>query len=60
MFCELNESEQPAAFQQFGISAFPTMVFLNKEGKEVHRVVGGGPLAVILQEMDKAKAAAGG
>jgi len=59
VFCEINESEHPDTVQQFGVSGFPTLVFLNKDGNVVHKVVGGGPLSVILQEMDKPKAAAG-
>jgi thioredoxin-related protein len=59
VFVRANESEQPALFQEFGITGFPTLVFLNKDGNTVHKVVGGGPLAVILREMDKAMSAAG-
>ena len=43
---------------QFGVSGFPTLMFLTKEGKGVRTIVGGLPLAALLQAMDSAKAAA--
>jgi len=45
---------------QFGVSGFPTLMFLTKEGKNVKTMVGGLPLAQLLQAMDAAKAASGG
>ena len=36
------------------ISGFPTIIFYNAEGKEIHRVVGYKPAPAFIQEMMKA------
>jgi thioredoxin-related protein len=41
------------------VSAYPTILFLNKDGKTIDKLVGGLPLDAFLQRMDAAKAAAG-
>lgn len=37
-----------------GISGFPTIIFYNSDGKEIHRVVGYKPAPAFIQEMMKA------
>lgn len=59
MFCEINGDQQPGILQRFGVSAYPTILFLNKDGKTIDKLVGGLPLDAFLQRMDAAKAAAG-
>jgi thioredoxin-like negative regulator of GroEL len=59
IFCQINGDEQPGVLSQYGVSAFPTLVFLNKDGSRLKTVVGGLPLASLLQTMDSVKAAGG-
>jgi len=40
--------------QKSGITGFPTIIFYNADGKEIHRVVGYKPAPGFIQEMMKA------
>ena len=55
--CKINPEKDPGGDQGFGVDGFPTTVFLNKNGQEIHRLVGYKPVDGYLAEMDKALAA---
>ncbi|RCK80288.1 MAG: Thioredoxin Disulfide Isomerase [Candidatus Ozemobacter sibiricus] len=38
---------------KFGVQGFPTLVILDGEGKEVHKIVGYKPLTPLLEELKK-------
>jgi len=55
ILAEVDVDLQPAVARQYGVNAMPTLVFLNSEGEEVHRFVGGRPLDAFMAEMRTAK-----
>jgi thioredoxin-like negative regulator of GroEL len=57
VFCKINADRQPAVFQQFGVSAMPTLLFLNNEGAELHKFLGFKPVDAFIGEMNKARGA---
>jgi len=59
VFCEIDADRQPATHQQYGVSALPTIIFMDKDGKALKTVVGGMSLAEFIQTMDAVKASAG-
>jgi thioredoxin-like negative regulator of GroEL len=55
VFVKINGDEQPSVKQAFGVSAYPTIKFLKKDGTTVvHEVVGYEPLNEFLADMQKA------
>mgnify|MGYP001771037042 CR=1 FL=1 len=55
VFVHLDGDHQEDQVSQFGVTGYPTMVILNKDGKEIHRIVGYLPLGNLLNEMNKAR-----
>ncbi len=47
---KINTDEQPSLASRFNISAIPTLI-LFQNGKEVHRVSGAMPLAVLKNQL---------
>ena len=60
ILCQINGDEQPGVLSQYGVSAFPTLMFLSKDGNRLKTVVGGLGLSELLQTMDSLKAGSGG
>lgn len=60
VFCHIDGDANRDLVNQFNVTAYPTMVFLTKDGKEVHRMVGAAPVNVVVAEMEKARQMAGG
>jgi len=52
--CKINPEKDANKDYGFGVDGFPTTLFLNKNGQEIHRLVGYKPLAGYLGEMDTA------
>ncbi|MBL8060806.1 MAG: thioredoxin family protein [Chthonomonas sp.] len=52
--CKINPEKDPNKDYGFGVDGFPTTLFLNKNGQEIHRLVGFKPLDGYLGEMDTA------
>jgi thioredoxin 2 len=50
---KLNVDENPATAARFGVQSIPTLLVLN-EGREVDRIVGAQPKAVIVQRLEQA------
>lgn len=51
--CKINP-EKDSSLESFNITGFPTTLFLNKNGQEIHRLVGFKPAEGYLAEMDTA------
>lgn len=58
VFVHLDGDHQKDQVSQFGVTGYPTMIILNKEGKEIHRIVGYRPIGDLLNEMNKARSMA--
>jgi thioredoxin-related protein len=54
----VDAGKDPAAGRAYGIPALPTVLFLNADGKTLHRVVGFKPPARFVEEVRTALAAA--
>lgn len=59
VFVHLDGDHQKDQVNQFGVSGYPTMIILTKEGKEIHRIVGYRPLSDLINEMNRARSMAG-
>ncbi|GIV03286.1 MAG: hypothetical protein D6724_07155 [Armatimonadetes bacterium] len=59
VFVHLDGDHQKDVVSQFGVQGYPTMIILNKDGKEIHRIVGYRPIDALLAEMNKARSMAG-
>ncbi len=51
---KIDADRDEASRRKYGVEGFPTIVFLNAKGKEIHRVPGFAPPDAFLKEMDKA------
>lgn len=59
VFVAIDGDHNRGIMEKFGVSAYPTLIFLRKDGTEVHRRVGGGNTSMIIDEMNKARQMAG-
>lgn len=59
VFCDINGDDQPNVLASWGVTGFPTTLFISKDSQKIHEVVGYRPLQTFLAEMDKVKQAAG-
>jgi thioredoxin-like negative regulator of GroEL len=59
VFVKINGDQQPSVFQQYGVSAMPTIIFMKPDGTAVHQFLGYRDLGTYLSEMNKARQAAG-
>lgn len=50
---DMEKGEGPALAKRFGVRAYPTFLFLDADGKEVNRIVGGEPDAAKFLTMVK-------
>ena len=57
---KLNPEKDQENGKKFSVEGFPTIVFTNSEGKEIHRIVGYKPADKFAAEMKKALEAAKG
>jgi outer membrane lipoprotein-sorting protein len=55
VLCKLDAEVETGLAAQYGIRAYPTVVFVNSEGKKVHEFVGYGGINQVCNDMDKAK-----
>jgi len=51
---DMEKGEGPALKDKFGVSAFPTYLFINGDGEVVHKIVGSMPAAEFMEEAGKA------
>ncbi len=51
---KVDADRDEASRRRYGVEGFPTIVFLDAQGKEVHRVPGFAPPGAFLKEMDRA------
>lgn len=59
VFCEINGDDQPNVLAAWGVSGFPTTLFISKDSQKLHEVVGYRPVSAFVAEMDKVRQAAG-
>ncbi|NOZ22769.1 MAG: thioredoxin fold domain-containing protein [Planctomycetes bacterium] len=52
---KLNPEKDPENGAKFKVNGFPTIIFTDSDGKEVHRIVGYKPAKDFLTDMKKAK-----
>ena len=50
---DMEKGEGPALRQQYGISSYPTYLFLNGEAKVEYRTTGASPAKVFLEKIEK-------
>jgi thiol:disulfide interchange protein len=55
---KVDAEKNEAARRKYRVDGFPTILFLNARGEEIHRVPGFAPPGPFLSEMDKALAKA--
>ena len=55
---DMEKGEGPALAQKYGVRAYPTLLFIDKDGKQVHMSLGYIPAAGLLEEGKKALALA--
>ncbi len=53
VLCKINPEKDPNKTQGFEVEGFPTILFLNPEGKEIGKMVGFRPVDLFIAEMDK-------
>lgn len=51
---DMEKGEGPALKDKFGVSAYPTYLFINGDGEVVHKIVGGMPAPEFMAEAAKA------
>ncbi|WP_316816190.1 thioredoxin family protein [Pedobacter nyackensis] len=51
---DMEKGEGPALKDKYGVSAFPTYLFINGDGEIVHKIVGSMPAAEFMEEAGKA------
>jgi len=59
VFCEIDAEAEPSLASRYGVDAYPTSVFVDGDGNQVHKLVGYKPLAEYVAEMDSARQSAG-
>jgi len=59
VFCEIDAEQEPSIASKYNVNAYPTSVFVDANGTEVHRLEGYVEADGYVAEMEKAKAAAG-
>jgi len=57
VFLKINAEQQRAVAQRYGVTGYPSIKFLDSDGKVVHEIGGYVPLATFLGEMNKARGA---
>jgi thioredoxin-related protein len=56
---DAEKGEGPMLAARYGVSGFPTILFLDASGIAVHQIVGYRPPADFAEEMDRAMARSG-
>ncbi|AFD08424.1 thioredoxin family protein [Solitalea canadensis] len=51
---DMEKGEGPALQQRFGVSAYPTLLFIDGDGNLVHKMVGSAPVKEFMAEARKA------
>lgn len=51
---DMEKGEGPKLNKQFGVSAYPTLMFIDGDGNLVHKIVGSAPANVFMAESRKA------
>ncbi len=55
---DMEKGEGPGLAQKYGVRAYPTLLFIDKDGKQVHVSLGYIPAASLIEEGKKALALA--
>ena len=56
MLCRVNGEVRTDLFSKYHCTGFPTIIFFNSKGDEIHRIPGYMPLDGFIGEINKAKA----
>ena len=55
VLCRVNGEVRSDLFSKYGCTGFPTIIFFNSKGQEIHRIPGYMPLDGFIQEVQTAK-----
>ena len=55
MLVKINTDHNPDLQRKYGANALPTIVFLNSDGKVIHKFVGYKSYAAVMKEVEIAK-----